>query len=128
MYVYFIRCVDDNNFIKIGVAKNVQRRLDALQIGCPYPLKVISVIQCRSQSHAYETETRLHKFFKWANIGGEWFRGDIELSKIGDDVRYGDFKVKRSLNKALKERRRNEEIKEEERCEMSLVLEANRFI
>jgi predicted GIY-YIG superfamily endonuclease len=74
MYVYMIRCCNKDGFIKIGVAKNIAKRLENLQIGCPYPLKLIASIRCESVKHAYSMESNLHGLFKKQRIRGEWFR------------------------------------------------------
>ena len=67
---------------KIGVTKNVYKRLSQLSCGCPG-------IKCLYTSDAifnpYEVEKILHRFFSKDNIGGEWFT-DVELSLVDDIV------------------------------------------
>jgi len=73
MNVYFIKCCDNKGFIKIGVANDPYKRLDDLQVGCPYRLEIIAVIKCRTKKHAYSTESYLHKVFRKTSVRGEWF-------------------------------------------------------
>lgn len=92
MNVYFIKCCDKNGFTKIGVANDPYERLDYLQTGCPYPLKVVSVIKCRNRKQAYDTEAYLHKIFKRNKVRGEWFNKvnmkfvDVVISRQVEDV------------------------------------------
>lgn len=82
-YVYFIQCCDKKSkAIKIGVAKNVSKRLDVLQIGCPYKLKVLDIYEFDSKAKAYAIENRLHRFFKRKNIRGEWFKSSIKWNDL----------------------------------------------
>ncbi|MCZ6897668.1 MAG: GIY-YIG nuclease family protein [Betaproteobacteria bacterium] len=75
MFVYFIRAdSDDHSPIKIGVAVNVGRRLQELQIGNHEKLYIMASIKALGEEHAYWIEKSLHKFFKSDWIRGEWFR------------------------------------------------------
>jgi predicted GIY-YIG superfamily endonuclease len=74
MFVYLIKCINKDGFIKIGVAKEVQSRLDTMQTGCPYKLELLASIKCVSRKQAYELEGRLHRLFKNKRVRGEWFR------------------------------------------------------
>ncbi len=76
-YIYFIQCGHKRNPIKIGVAINVSRRLKELQTGNPYKLKILDIYECKSRSHAYDLEARLHKTFKKKRMEGEWFNYKI---------------------------------------------------
>lgn len=59
---------------KIGCAKDLQRRLQGLQIGFPYPLIVVGYITAETQDAARKLERRLHRQFKDERFRGEWFR------------------------------------------------------
>jgi len=77
-YLYFIKCLDKRiNPVKIGISKNPELRIETLQVGCPYPLKLIVTIECKSRGHAENLENQLHKVFRFACLGGEWFKGDV---------------------------------------------------
>lgn len=70
-YVYFIEC-DDGGVrpIKIGYSFDpIGTRLVDLQIGSPWPLKVMFV----TPGHA-ELERSLHAEFLYERMRGEWFR------------------------------------------------------
>jgi hypothetical protein len=68
--VYFI---SDGEFIKIGKANNVERRLKELQTGNPKELKILRIIKCTDEYAAYELETFLHSMLHSVNSIGEWF-------------------------------------------------------
>lgn len=86
MFVYFIRC-GDTDLIKIGKARNVETRLDALQTGCPYKLNIFIKIKCKSEEQAFQTEMKLHKILSCHRFRGEWFKlPNSEIKKIGDVV------------------------------------------
>ena len=83
MNVYFIR-MGKKGPIKIGVAKDIQRRMSELQTANPYELKLISSIPCKSENDAYRLEKKIHSIFKKQNIRGEWFQGNIRMNRIKD--------------------------------------------
>jgi predicted GIY-YIG superfamily endonuclease len=88
MYVYFIQA-GKKGAIKVGITNNVEKRIETLQIGNPYELRVLSLIPCESRAHAFEIERRIHKFFRRQNIRGEWFTGNIDLKKMNE--RFGSY-------------------------------------
>ena len=74
MYVYFIQSgYDKKPPIKIGVAINVERRLNALQTANPEKLTVIASIKCVNRMEAYNIESYLHRQLSNRKIRGEWF-------------------------------------------------------
>ncbi len=77
-YVYFIHH-EDSMAIKIGCAKNVQRRLATLQTSSPSDLRLLGVIKAESSRCAMELEEGLHKKFKNSCIRGEWFHLDSSV-------------------------------------------------
>lgn len=81
MYIYFVRA-GSNGPIKIGVASNVDKRVETLQTGNHQKLTVITVIKCRDKSDAYHKESTFHKMFEHKRIRGEWFHGDIRINLI----------------------------------------------
>lgn len=74
--VYFIKagCSMKAN-IKIGVTKDLERRIAELQIGNPLPLKCIAKVDCASRAAAYSMENALHRHLRNHRMQGEWFRG-----------------------------------------------------
>lgn len=69
--VYFI---SDGDFVKIGKANNVEKRLKVLQTGNPKPLTIINIIECGDCKKAYELEFFLHKMLKPLKVNGEWYK------------------------------------------------------
>lgn len=59
-FVYFI-LNEDSNAIKIGRAKDLSKRMKALQTSCPTQLKLIKTVQVRTGEEAQELEQPLHK-------------------------------------------------------------------
>ena len=60
-------------FIKIGLAKNIKKRLVGLQAGNPIELKVLHCFAFTEYKAARAFETHLLKFFGHKRIRGEWF-------------------------------------------------------
>ena len=50
-----------------------EKRILELQIGNPYPLKLIASIPFESKKFAYDFEAFIHRGNKKALLGGEWF-------------------------------------------------------
>lgn len=66
-YVYFINFSKESP-IKIGFAKNIDKRLGQLQIGNPYELEVL----CAAPGHE-AGERILHEHLQMNEVRGEWF-------------------------------------------------------
>jgi hypothetical protein len=80
-HVYFIKSGRGKGSpIKIGVARDVMRRLNELQIGNPLELVLLASFKANSEAHAYWLEKNLHRFFKEDHIRGEWF-GKVNMRK-----------------------------------------------
>ena len=83
MYVYFIRA-GNSGPIKIGIASNIQSRMDTLQTGNHLKLTLVASIKCDSRLHALDKEKKLHKLFDYKKIRGEWFCGSIKLKDVDE--------------------------------------------
>ena len=66
--IYFIQA-GKNGPIKIGDSDTIHERLEDLQVGCPYKLRLLFVYNGRDYD-----EFELHEHFKHEHIRGEWFR------------------------------------------------------
>lgn len=77
-FVYFI-LNEDSNAIKIGHAKDVTKRLKALQTSSPAHLKLLKTIQTEGSEAAAELEQSLHKQFWDLRLAGEWFKAHASL-------------------------------------------------
>jgi hypothetical protein len=100
-WVYVIQC-GDFPYFKIGVSQcSAKSRLDSLQTGSPFELKLI--LQAHVED-GYNTERRLHNKFadRWRR--GEWFTIDAlsliqlvhEIEKFVQDstkIKAGDINV-----------------------------------
>ena len=84
-FIYFI-FNNDSNAIKIGRAKNVSKRLQALQTSSPAVLKLLKTIPVEGLAATRSLELALHEQFKALRINGEWFRADTALKEYIDQL------------------------------------------
>jgi hypothetical protein len=82
MYIYLIRC-SENNFYKIGISKNVERRLKQIQTSSPNKIYLIHKYQSQ---YASKIEKAMHNFFKVYHRNNEWF----ELS-LSEEMKFIDM-------------------------------------
>ena len=70
---------DGTGNVKIGVAKNIERRMKAIQTGNAHPLQLLFEVECCSRSSresasaAYAVEHAAHKELHDKRMYGEWF-------------------------------------------------------
>lgn len=76
--IYVMRCGDK---LKIGVAKNVERRAKQLQTGNP---ETILIEYQRERKDAYKLENHLHRKFSKQRVSGEWF--DANALEVRDII------------------------------------------
>lgn len=67
-FIYVIGC---NEFVKIGIAGNVRKRLSELQVGNPYPLRLYGHWKA---GEAVKEEAALHALLSPHQERGEWFK------------------------------------------------------
>jgi hypothetical protein len=67
-FIYVIGC---NEFVKIGIAGNVRKRLIELQVGNPYPLRLYGHWKA---GEAVKEEAALHALLSPHQERGEWFK------------------------------------------------------
>ena len=78
-YIYLIHCVG-TTYYKIGRTKNLKNRLQMLQTGCPFDLKVIA---SASSYNLISNEKYLHNLFKDKKFSNEWYDfNNYELAVI----------------------------------------------
>lgn len=75
--------------IKVGVARNVERRLRTLQTANYNELRLVCSIPCRGRLAAYGLEREIHKAFKRKHIRGEWYKGSVKLSDVDLTSKWG---------------------------------------
>jgi len=83
--IYFIR---QNEAVKIGVTEDIQQRVSQIQVGTPYEVSVMLLIE-----GSYEKEAELHKTFNDFKIRGEWYWLSEEIKEYvammyENDLRY----------------------------------------
>lgn len=84
-WVYFILGEETGHF-KIGRTNDVEKRVKALQIGCPESLSVYGVLPAVDPS---ALERALHKRFAKYRLRGEWFADpDDEICLFADMYGY----------------------------------------
>lgn len=83
MAVYFVQA--DTGQIKIGYSTSPKARIRTLQTASPARLTIL----CIWEEGLREDEQDLHDFFKFARIGGEWFRPHRAITDFIVDVLRG---------------------------------------
>jgi len=74
--VYFIK---QGNYVKIGRARNVKRRIRRLQTASPVKLELIHTKESNSDQR---TEKSLHNKFKADRVEGEWFNISKKMKRF----------------------------------------------
>jgi hypothetical protein len=74
-WVYGIQC---GQFIKVGVAKSIDKRLNDMRALNPHPL---TVIFRRRMKAAFYCERKMHSVLREKSIGREWFEVSPEEVK-----------------------------------------------
>lgn len=71
---------------KIGVAGNVDQRLETLQTGSPYKLHLYLKIGCPSEKKARKLEKFLHNRYAADRVNREWF--DIDPQMVVNELEF----------------------------------------
>ena len=69
-FVYFLKPVSEPKPIKIGRARDINRRIKQLQTSLPYDLELIGSIE---DCDCLELERKIHKENKEQRINREWY-------------------------------------------------------
>lgn len=85
-FVYFVLNTD-SNAIKIGKAKDLDKRLKALQTISSTQLQLLRAIQVIGEKEARQLELSLHQKFVHLRLNGEWFKAERELFSYIEDLR-----------------------------------------
>ncbi len=93
-FVYFIFNID-SKAIKIGMAKNAEKRLKSMQTSNPITLELLHTIQLDSVEDALKLEYVLHQRFSHLRMNGEWFEANEELRTY---IKHAPISYCRSLN------------------------------
>ena len=71
-FIYFIALRDE--FVKIGYSTTPLKRFSSLQVGCPYPLKLVGLIPGTK-----EEEAEVQEMFSSWHVRGEWYRFNNQI-------------------------------------------------
>lgn len=80
-FVYFI-LDSDRKLIKIGIAKDVEHRIAALQTASPTDLRIVGCL-----AGARDLERTIHELLAVDRVRGEWFRPSPRLLRLVADAR-----------------------------------------
>lgn len=69
----FVYLISNGEYIKIGVAKNVEARLKDLQVANAKELQLICSFPLKNEKEAFKLEQFLHTEYEAYHIRGEWF-------------------------------------------------------
>lgn len=121
-FVYFIG--QGYGLVKIGVARDPERRILNLQTGNGKALKLIATFPFSSRSDAVCVERELHRKYASYRVNGEWFRpGVLKAIRNGMkplDARKNKPEWKKMSGVLQKTSRRNERI-----CDLIASIKAN---
>ncbi len=71
---FFVYSITDEKRVKIGISKDVKKRLSQLQTATPRKLRVVDFVDVgANKNNAWGKERRAHTFFSDFRVGGEWF-------------------------------------------------------
>lgn len=77
--------LSENGNIKIGVSKNVEKRISAIKGASGY--KIVDCFITEKCSNAFEIESMAHEYFKKNRLFGEWFNADFNKAvKVVKDL------------------------------------------
>ena len=80
-YIYIVKC---HQFYKIGITFDVDKRINFLQCGNPYPIEIIYLVRC---PEVRLVEQSIHQCFIDKKIRGEWFiLNDKDIEDIKETI------------------------------------------
>jgi len=65
-----------DKFIKVGMARDLEKRLKSLDTGCPYPINIIWQSRWMSVNDARHLELHIQDNLIKYRVKGEWFQVD----------------------------------------------------
>lgn len=91
-YVYIFKC---DKYYKIGLTKDVTRRLNQLNIITPIPIECVYTSKCITNPRTLEKN--LHALFCQNNVQGEWFNLSVEELTTAKNV-VEEYEKKNKVN------------------------------
>lgn len=96
-YVYAIQSLD---LIKIGVAKDIEKRLEAMRLMNPHGCELIFY---RRTYAPYTFENRMHVLLAKKAVGREWFRVTLaEVRTAANTARLASIRAERKIRAMAK--------------------------
>lgn len=93
--------IEAGEYIKVGLAENILKRLQVLKTHCPLPVRVAFCSRPIPRSEARKIEQSCHSFLIKFHVHGEWFKTDavsaIKFINLAEDVGYGVLEEKVQL-------------------------------
>lgn len=80
MFLYLVKC---QQYVKIGIANDVQNRLAQLSTGNPFDLEILAVYEFKNAS---PVESALHQRFENYQARGEWYSLSDDAVKQIEDI------------------------------------------
>ena len=91
-FIYFFQ-VEHRPIFKIGMAKDLDKRIYAMQTNCPDMILYRGAIRCDNRKEALDLERFYHKLFKEFHRHGEWY--DMQEKQIFDLlIRYSEIPIR----------------------------------
>lgn len=96
-FVYAIKSLD---LIKVGVAKNIERRMNAMRLDNPHGCELIFY---RRTYAPYTFERRMHELLADKAAGREWFRVTLaEVRAASNTARLASIRAERAVRSQFK--------------------------
>lgn len=96
VYAIFVESGAGPGYIKIGITENLLKRLDSLQVGCPFPIGLVGVLDAGHYPQtAQDLEERFHERFASRRTSGEWFQFDFSSELDKADFNHGSREILR---------------------------------
>lgn len=77
-YIYVIS--GEQGAVKVGIARDVERRRHELQASCPIELAARYVGAVRDRKAAEAAELRAHRILRSYRSHGEWFKASVKMA------------------------------------------------
>lgn len=101
-YVYAIKSLD---LIKVGVAKNIQRRLTAMRLDNPHGCELVFY---RRSYAPYTFERQMHELLADKAVGREWFRATLDdIRTASNTARLASIRAERKVRARSRKLARN---------------------
>lgn len=77
-FVYILGC---EQYVKVGIARDVAKRVNGLQMGNPFPIKVLRTVEYPSRLQALLVERTIHAALEPHRLFSEWFTCEAKRAR-----------------------------------------------